>query len=91
MNYILIDATTRKPVPLPFEVQEADGSPVTVYNYREPESGNILADGILETSTGLRLPFALGLAIITEAEFMDESERKRLEAEWEFFSDNSGL
>lgn len=74
-SYILIDSKTRQPVPLPWEAQEADGSPVTVYNAADPNhNGGITAKGILHTSTGLRLPSALGLEFITEADFMAERD-----------------
>lgn len=66
-HYILIDAKTRAPVPLPYHTTDKDGNEVTVYNFTD-EDLSITIGGRDYRS----LPGLLGLALISEVDFMAE-------------------
>jgi hypothetical protein len=74
-NYILVDAKTHAPVPLPFETTYKS-EPVRVVDWYPPgfDSG---WDGwcrLSSESIPRLLPSVLGLKLITEAAFMAEQE-----------------
>lgn len=72
-GYILIDSKTRAPVPLPFETTALNGDPITVVGF---SNDSIMVSCRRVTSLGVRRYQAparlLGLALITEADFMAE-------------------
>lgn len=75
-DYILIDATTRAPVPLPYHttlVSGHPGLPVVIYSFEEPSSND--PGGYLVTNFGKWFPGRCGLNLITEAEFMAERDQ----------------
>lgn len=81
MNYILINAQTRQPVPLPFHTRYTiveDEVPVSVYDFREPDEVQTPAGSLLcmnEQGPLILRPAFLGLALITEEDFMKEQSK----------------
>lgn len=68
-SYILINAATRAPVPLPLHTETTAGVSVTIRDFDNSR--------VLSNYSGLSLwirPEICGLAIITEADFMAEQE-----------------
>lgn len=68
-GYILIDAVTRKPVPLPYHTQNFRGDLLTVENFYHLPSAST---GRIVTRIGDFYPSTCGLEIISEADFMAE-------------------
>jgi len=72
-NYILIDAKTRRPVPLPYETMLGSRIPVRAVNFYTGPSGN-LVQCVRGKRTSWARPEQLGLELITEADFMKEQD-----------------
>lgn len=74
MSYILIDAETRAPVPLPYDTESVSGVPMTIHNFAGPTDfspeGTVFCK--YNGATVARHPQSFGLCLVTEAEFMAE-------------------